>query len=474
MNSYKSFIQKKSKKYILEYLISEGILTYGDDFQSKLKNISKNTVASSLISIMGDEFDDRDLKQNFISTTDKEDKVSFIPQSKINFYKDKGIDESPFKLPGRTEINIGRLSRALNSLSGKSFTNAQIEEFVNLYKSSTEKEGEKFELVNGDDIKYWYNRDNYYSRTGNLGSSCMSNVDPSFFDIYSESSKCELLTLTQPDSNGERKLLGRALVWTLNKSPWDYPKLTKFMDRIYTSKDSDVNKFKKYANENEIFYKNYNDSDADTGMVFKFNDMILKAKIEIDVEGECENYPYLDTLKFLNDPKDKLSNIGYINGYLLEDTFGSCDQCSWCEGVGKKECDECYDDHQIKCDECDGNGDQDCPECDGSGKEKSKCKECDGESQILCDECEGTGEKYTKKGNIKSCKKCEGSGYNPCEECENGIVEIGCKRCDGSGSIECERCDEDGMIDCPECLGGKKSPLCDECTGLIKKLEEDD
>lgn len=89
MNSYKSFIQKKSKKYILEYLISEGILTYGDDFQSKLKNISKNTVASSLISIMGDEFDDRDLKQNFISTTDKEDKVSFIPQSKINFYKDK-------------------------------------------------------------------------------------------------------------------------------------------------------------------------------------------------------------------------------------------------------------------------------------------------------------------------------------------------------------------------------------------------
>ncbi len=24
------------------------------------------------------------------------------------------------------------------------------------------------------------------------------------------------------------------------------------MDRIYTSKDSDVNKFKKYANENEV------------------------------------------------------------------------------------------------------------------------------------------------------------------------------------------------------------------------------
>ena len=74
----------------------------------------------------------------------------------------------------------------------------------------------------------------------------------------------------------------------------------------------------------------------------------------------------------------------------------------------------------------------------------------------------------------KSCEKCECSGYNPCEECENGIVEIGCKRCDGSGSIECERCDEDGMIDCPECLGGKKSPLCDKCTGLIRNIEEDD
>ena len=470
MKRYKSFLLNKSKEHILECLLNEGILTYGDDFQSKLKSLSRNRVANALLSIVNKEFDDKDLKQNFISTTDKEDKVSFIPQSKINFYKDKGIDESPFKLPGRTEINIGRLSKALNTLSGEKFSDAQIEEFVNLYKSSTEKEGEKFEFVSGDDIKYWYNQNNYYSRSGNLGSSCMANVDPSFFDIYSESSNCELLILTQPDSNGERKLLGRALIWKLNRSPWKSPNLIKFMDRIYTIKDSDLNKFRKYTDENKIFHKKYNDSDEDTGMRFKYQDLEIDAKIEIDVEGDCENYPYLDTVKFLNESKDKLSNIGYFDGYKLDDTYGSCDQCSWCDGSGKRGCNECHDDHQMDCDECDGIGQQDCPECEGSGKEDFKCKECDGESQVPCDECEGTGERTTKKGNDKSCKKCEGSGWNPCKECENGFIEIACKSCDASGSIDCERCDEDGKIDCPECLGGKKTPLCQECTGLIENI----
>jgi TRAP-type mannitol/chloroaromatic compound transport system substrate-binding protein len=63
MKRYKSFLLNKSKEHILECLLNEGILTYGDDFQSKLKSLSRNRVANALLSIVNKEFDDKDLEQ---------------------------------------------------------------------------------------------------------------------------------------------------------------------------------------------------------------------------------------------------------------------------------------------------------------------------------------------------------------------------------------------------------------------------
>ena len=48
------------------------------------------------------------------------------------------------------------------------------------------------------------------------------------------------------------KVLGRALVWKLDKSTCE---AQYFMDRVYTNNDSDVNRFLNYARENGWMYR---------------------------------------------------------------------------------------------------------------------------------------------------------------------------------------------------------------------------
>ena len=96
-------------------------------------------------------------------------------------------------------------------------------------------------MVQGESIAYWYNYKNYLDRSGSLGNSCMSNVDDEYFDIYmSNSDVCKLLILKSQEN--PNKIVGRALLWTLTGGE-------KYLDRIYTIKDSDIELFKDYAKE---------------------------------------------------------------------------------------------------------------------------------------------------------------------------------------------------------------------------------
>ena len=109
-----------------------------------------------------------------------------------------------------------------------------------------------FETITGDDIAYWYNYSNYKERSGTLGSSCMSNVEDYYFDIYtSNPDTCSLVILKSQEDDS--KIVGRALLWTLTSGK-------KFMDRIYTIKDSDVQLFRDWAKENGWYSKYYNNS----------------------------------------------------------------------------------------------------------------------------------------------------------------------------------------------------------------------
>ena len=233
----------------------------------------------------------------------------------------------------RTEVKVGRYAKRVAALGpAATIKDSDLEIFVNIYKSSFDyNKGlkDKLELVKGEDIRFWYLENNYVRGGGALNNSCMRHeMCQDFFDIYTENPEvCQLLILK--DENN--KLLGRALVWTLSNSD-------KYMDRVYTSKDSDVNLFKEYAKDkNWLSYSGQS------------RDMIVNLG-----NHSYDKYPYMDTFTYYNTNTNKLANnpedrgkewieLQSTNGGSSggedgvwsewEDCYLNEDEAIWCENV---------------------------------------------------------------------------------------------------------------------------------------------
>jgi len=363
--------------------------------------------------------------------------VTVVNQNNIRY-----ID--PSKLPfqqNRQTIRTGRGVKALLSKSDFKFTDVDIEQFVNKYKSAYDAMNDifrKFELVSGDDIAHWYSYSNYEENKGTLGSSCMKAVNSNYFDIYVENpDKCSLLILKGED---ESKIKGRALIWKL-----DSPQVT-FMDRVYTNNDSDIELFKQYAYIQGWYHKTYQNSSSDNTLVGKEGtkregDLVVNLKNANN--GGYDRYPYLDTLKYFNTSSGKITTEemrGHGDYITLEDTGGR-----WVEDS----CDHCGGDGRVDCYECGGDGKTECGECYSRSARRSTgkvpCSDCDGDGEIDCSECDG-------KGQIdgEDCSDCDGKGKVDCSDCD-GDGEVDCSECDGDGDRECSECGGDGRLDCPEC-----------------------
>ena len=351
------------------------------------------------------------------------------------------VNQLPFQ-QNRQTIRTGRGVKALLSKSDFKFTDADIEQFVNKYKSAWDTMNDifrKFELVSGDMIAHWYNHNNYYEQRGTMGSSCMKAVSSSYFNIYTNNpDKCSLLILKSDDG---QKIKGRALVWNL-----DSPKVT-YVDRIYTNNDSDVELFTQYAYGKGWYHKPNQSSSNDYGMIGKEGSRKeghLVVNLKNRNEGDYDRYPYLDTLKYFNTSSGKLTTEemrGYGDYITLEDTGGS-----WIED---EECDHCGGDGRVDCYECEGDGKVGCSECYSRSARRStgrvECGECSGAGELDCPDCDGKGEV-----DGESCDNCDGNGKRDCPDCDgNGDVE--CEDCGGDGDVECGNCDGDGRVDCPEC-----------------------
>jgi hypothetical protein len=314
----------------------------------------------------------------------------------------------------RQEVRVGRAIRALLSSTDDKFLDKDIEVFVNLYKATIDKFNDKFSLfseVTGDKIGYWYHNSHYYSTDGVLGSSCMSSVDEEFFDIYiSNPDVCSLVIYESDEEPG--KILGRALLWKIKDGK-------RFMDRIYTVRDSDVQLFKDYAKENGWYTKVGNASNSSNNCIAPDGsnttlDLTVKIK-----SGEYEKYPYLDTLKYWND-SGSLSTSNCGNCYTLEDTDGEYYRCESCNGSGEVECYDCEGRGEVECSDCDGRGVETCGECDGEGttietgsdgeEHEKDCDDCDGKGNIDCSSCDGNGE--------NGCSECSGDGTVICYDCQ--------------------------------------------------------
>jgi len=227
----------------------------------------------------------------------------------------------------RNKIKIGRLvNNILNGLNIK-VTAKEIEDFVNLYKSSYDLLNNKdlqFRLVEGDEISHWYNINNYEcDRRGSLASSCMAAKDSRYFDLYAQNKNCKMLILLSDngvlkDNNYvSDKISGRALIW--NGYIVDMNGESKgitLMDRIYTNNDSDVQLFVEYAKKMGWYYKDeqtrYSDTPITNGeYTHYFYDTetdTFKSEFLIPLDNYIlEKYPYVDTFYYLKD--NCLSNV---------------------------------------------------------------------------------------------------------------------------------------------------------------------
>ena len=222
------------------------------------------------------------------------------------------FDDSHIWKTSRNPIRIGRLVRPLLRTAGITVTDREVEEFTNMWKATYDFAADvlkQFDVVKGQEITHWYYYENYVDGGGTLNNSCMSEVDSDYFEIYTSNPQVQLVILyddngqVQDDKYTSKKIKGRAILWNAELSG----QKEMFMDRIYTTYDSDVDLFKQFAQKNGWFYK---DSQSMTPRENITNgNVISRPEIIVKVNNaDCEYYPYLDTLCFCYTGSNELRN----------------------------------------------------------------------------------------------------------------------------------------------------------------------
>ena len=377
--------------------INVSIIKYSDQFRNILGEINDSAISLKLLSI---EDKDYDIPTNFIDLGSEIDSITFTPDQKAQKFLQDGTEQDVYN-HNRQSTKIGRAVRNLLKSSNLEFTDAEIEKFVNKFKAKVKQSREKyenFEIVKGDRIAYWYNYNQYEILSGDLGNSCMCEMKPDVFNIYTYNPEVVCLLILK-STKSPNKIIGRALIWDVTCES----KEIKFMDRIYCINDSDVELFRSYALNHDIFYKSGNNSNEHFNLVGKdttIEDAILTTFIHEGFDTHSR-YPYMDSLKYLCLDECMLTNDFDSDYICLEGTDGYHDQyCLTCGGSREIECPYCYGDgwreatKEVQCEDCEGTG-------------------VDGE--VECEMCGGNGEKEVD-GEVE-CEMCDGCGFRDCHEC---------------------------------------------------------
>jgi len=264
------------------------------------------------------------LEGNFISKVEKEiDMVSFLPASKFEKVEDVWHK-------GRTSMKIGRfLRKFLNEYSIKNYEldDTQIEKFVNTFKSYFSRDTTKLKVVEGRDIMKYYQEDSYHQsggRYGSLWNSCMRQHERNkFMKLYADNiGQVKMLVFF----DDEEKIRARALLWEDVRDHNDRDARYKFMDRIYSFYDHDVDFFKDWARENGYISKW--EQSARSERNFDVDGDHCRMSLYVKLENADQMYyPYLDTFKFYNADKKRFSNSdGFTFDYVLVQSNGAVER----------------------------------------------------------------------------------------------------------------------------------------------------
>ena len=349
ISKYNSF----SLDLLLEKAINESFLYYSPNVRKALSRIKSNDIASELLGSEGTDvkpditFIDLGKEGYFSFITMRNAKplivakypnsewaenidTQVIPQHYSNDLHE--LDTEPdtggtariqtgIFTKSRNEVGLGRF---VNKLFPGKYSSKEVEEFVNSFKASLEKSGEYFDLVEGDDIEFWYNSDNYKENAGTLGSSCMAQKR-NLFGIYTQNQDvCKMLILKEDD-----KIIGRALVWKLasiRRMGEVIENVEYFMDRQYTIKESDVQKFRNYAIDKGWAYKSYNNHHSFGTININGENRNVLMSVQVK-DKDYNRYPYMDTFRRYDVSNGILHNddeqdSDYKGQYILEDTGG--------------------------------------------------------------------------------------------------------------------------------------------------------
>lgn len=246
--------------------------------------------------------------------------ISFLPYDKKPEYTEDGKWK-------RSNRQTGKPTRIFQKLISKQFDNRTWEVFNNRLRACMCK-CENFSIVEGEDIRTYYNEDNYYSCSGTLGNSCMRYSHcSSYFDLYVDKAK-----LLISSKNGS--ITGRAIVWEING--------ITIMDRVYTCMDYLENCFYEYAKSKGWWIRPNNSllSDGDEQLWLTPDDEYSTpvSKQFIIHVPDYDQWPYVDSLRYYND------DYGYITNIPIED--GCCRCLSNTEGYAGDsgelyECEQC-------------------------------------------------------------------------------------------------------------------------------------
>ena len=214
----------------------------------------------------------------------------------------------------RNPVKVGRFARAFLTAAKVEFNDRDIEEFVNQYKATfdfAQNVLAQFDIVKGNDIIHWYWVDQYQSGGGTLNNSCMAEADSDWLEIYSKNKQVSLVVLY--DDNGtvsdgkytSKKIKGRAILWECKVNGQD----SMFLDRIYTSHDSDVELFKQFAEKNGWWYKKSQSMSPDEKLTNGSQDISRPSIVcKVDDANPSGCYPYMDTMCFINIEDDLVGN----------------------------------------------------------------------------------------------------------------------------------------------------------------------
>lgn len=308
------------------------------------------------------------------------------------FISEKWCKKSPYRATPQ-EFRMGKLFQSLMTAANYKPTDGDVEkfhtEYVNAVKKLKKMDQDRFEIVEGEEIRQYYLETSYDGLKHTLGTSCMRHkrCQP-YFDIYAQNpSQIKLLILrSKEDPN---KISGRALLWYgMNARPGDdfeyqwrmkeWDTKANFMDRIFVSNSKDERLFKEWAISNGFLFKNNQDHLPNPISKDTKSSGIMTLWIRLE-NGTPKNglFPYMDTMRNYQPDNGVLTNIDQdwaaFDWWELQETNGGNGQCPSCGGTGQAECPECSGDGTIEdingieaeCQLCAGTGGVACTRCGG-------------------------------------------------------------------------------------------------------------